>query len=112
MCFCFSEQMCLGLLFFAKHTVTGIVLEEFLMPILEEEGPHDMLFQQDGAPPHFHKDVTNFLNRKFPNGLAGADLSLDHLICLTLLTLIFSFGEVHQGCCVHATIGCSYPQLA
>jgi hypothetical protein len=56
--------------FFAEHTVTGIVhlnmMEEVLMPILEEEGPNDMLFQQDGAPSHFHKEVTDFLNRKFP----------------------------------------------
>jgi hypothetical protein len=39
---------------------------EFLTPILEEEGPDDMLFQQDGAPPHFQKEVTDFLNRKCP----------------------------------------------
>jgi hypothetical protein len=37
------------------------MLEEFLMPILDEEGPDDMLFQQDGAPPHFHKEVTRLL---------------------------------------------------
>jgi hypothetical protein len=45
------------------------------MPILQEEGPDDMLFQQDGAPPHFHKEVVDFLNRKFPekwNGRGGA----------------------------------------
>jgi hypothetical protein len=30
------------------------------MPILEEEGPDDMLFQKDGVPPHFHKEVTDF----------------------------------------------------
>jgi hypothetical protein len=33
------------------------------MPILEG-GPDDMLFQQDEAPPHFRKKVTNFSNRK------------------------------------------------
>jgi hypothetical protein len=42
------------------------MLEEFLMHILEEEGPDDVLFQQDGAHPHFHKEVTDFLNIKFP----------------------------------------------
>jgi hypothetical protein len=36
------------------------------MPILEEEGLDDMLSQQDGVPQHFHKEVTDFLNRKFP----------------------------------------------
>jgi hypothetical protein len=39
-------------------------LEEFLMPILEEVGPDDMLFQQAGVAPHFHKE--DFLNRKSP----------------------------------------------
>jgi hypothetical protein len=46
-------------------------VEEFLMPILEEEGPDDMLFQQDGVPPHFHKEVMDFLNRKFPGKWIG-----------------------------------------
>jgi hypothetical protein len=41
-------------------------VEEFVMPILEEEGPNDVLFQQDRAPPHFHREVTDFLNRMFP----------------------------------------------
>jgi hypothetical protein len=45
-----------GSLFFAYRTVSSIVnvdmLKEFLMPILEEEGPDDMLFQHGGAPPH------------------------------------------------------------
>jgi hypothetical protein len=54
--------------------VTGIVfldMEEFLMPILEQEGPDDVLFQQDGAPLHFHKEVTDFLNRKFSEKWIG-----------------------------------------
>jgi hypothetical protein len=65
-----SKQNAFWPLSFAECTVSGIVyldmLEEFLTPILEEEGPDDMLFQQDGALPHFHKEVTDFLNRKFP----------------------------------------------
>jgi hypothetical protein len=40
-------------------------VEQFLMSILEEEGPDDMLFQRDGAPPHIHQEVTDYLNRKF-----------------------------------------------
>jgi hypothetical protein len=63
-----SKQNVFGPFFFAGHTVTGIVyldmFEEFLMPILEE-GPDDTLFQQDRAPPHFHKKLMNFLNSKF-----------------------------------------------
>jgi hypothetical protein len=46
-------------------------VEEFLMIILEEEGPDDILSQQDGAPPHFHKEVADFLNRKFPEKWIG-----------------------------------------
>jgi hypothetical protein len=30
------------------------------MPILEEQGADYLLFQQDGAPPHYHKEVTDF----------------------------------------------------
>jgi hypothetical protein len=56
--------------FFAERTVTGIVyldmLGEFLMPVLEEQCSDDMLFQQEGELPHFHKEVTDVLNSKFP----------------------------------------------
>jgi hypothetical protein len=41
-------------------------VEELFMHILEEEGPDDLQFQQYGAPPQLHKQVTGFLNRKFP----------------------------------------------
>jgi hypothetical protein len=37
------------------------------MPILEEGGTDDMLFQQYGAPPRFHKEVVDFLNSKIPD---------------------------------------------
>jgi hypothetical protein len=43
-------------------------VEEFLMPILEE---NDLLFQGDGAPQHFHKEGTDFFNRKFPEKWIG-----------------------------------------
>jgi hypothetical protein len=33
-------------------------VEEFLMHILGKEAPNDILFQQDGTPPHFYKEVT------------------------------------------------------
>jgi hypothetical protein len=35
------------------------MLEEFVMAILEEESRYYMLFLQDRAPPHFHKEVTD-----------------------------------------------------
>jgi hypothetical protein len=31
------------------------------MSVLEGEGPDDTLFQQNGAPPHFHKEVADVL---------------------------------------------------
>jgi hypothetical protein len=69
--FCSSpEQRNIQAFFIAKHTVTGVVcldmLEEFLMPVLEEEGPNGMLFQQGRAPPRFDKEMMHFLNLKLP----------------------------------------------
>jgi hypothetical protein len=46
-------------------------LEEFLVPTLEEKCPDHTLFQQDGVPPHFHTEVMDFLNRKFPEKWIG-----------------------------------------
>jgi hypothetical protein len=80
------------------------MLEEFLMPILEKEGPNDMLFQQDGAPPHFHKEVMDFLNHKSPEKWIDRGGPITWPPCLPGLTpLHLFFWGVHQGCCVHAT---------
>jgi hypothetical protein len=48
-----------------------------------------VLFQQDGAPPHFHKEVTDFSKRKFPEKWIGRDRPLGHLVLLILLPSIF-----------------------
>jgi len=49
-----------------KSTVTGHsyldMLENFAVPQI----PPGFIFQQDGAPPHFHRDVTTFLDETFP----------------------------------------------
>jgi hypothetical protein len=75
-------------------------VEEFFMRILEEEGPDDMLCQQNGAPPLFSKEVTDSLIKSFQrNGLSGAGLSLGHLVHLTLLPVIFSFGGISRMLC-------------
>jgi hypothetical protein len=74
------------------------------MPILEEEDPDDMLFQQDGAPPHFHKEVTDFLNRQLPDkwfGKGGPVTWPPRSPDLAPLNLFF--WGVHQGCCVRAS---------
>ena len=41
------------------------MLENWLMPQLEEDS-QDFIFQQDGAPPHFHNDVRWYLNKHLP----------------------------------------------
>jgi len=47
-----------GPFFFAEPTVTSIsyldMLENYLMPELQEDMDTDVIFQQDGAPLHFH----------------------------------------------------------
>jgi hypothetical protein len=59
--------------------------QKFLMPLLEEEGPDDTMFQQDRAPLHCHKEVTDSLNGRFTEKwIEVAGLSLGHLLRLTL----------------------------
>ncbi|GFG35807.1 hypothetical protein Cfor_03971 [Coptotermes formosanus] len=54
-----------GPFFFAETAVTGIkyldMLQRWLMPQLQEDREY-FIFQQDGAPPHFHFDVRVHLN--------------------------------------------------
>jgi hypothetical protein len=53
--------MCSGLHFFAERTVTGIahldMLGKFVVRILEDGGPDNTLFQQDGAPSRFYREA-------------------------------------------------------
>ncbi|KAJ4431025.1 hypothetical protein ANN_19618 [Periplaneta americana] len=57
-----------------ENTVTGMsyldMLTEWLFPQLEEEG-NEFLFQQDGAPPHWHLDVRNVLNQQLAGRWIG-----------------------------------------
>lgn len=63
-----------GPFFFAERTVSGIayldMLEQWLFPQLMEDS-QDFIFQQDGAPPHWHLDVRQFLNRSLPQRWIG-----------------------------------------
>ena len=45
------------------HTSNNCIFEHF-----EEE---DFYFQQDGAPPHYHRVVTSFLDERLPNRWIG-----------------------------------------
>jgi hypothetical protein len=75
------------------------MLGEFLTPILEEKSPDDMLIQQDGTPSHFHKEVTDFLHRKFPEKWIGRGGPVNWPPRSPDLTpLDFFLLGVHQGC--------------
>ena len=61
---------------FAEGTITGNtyldMLRDFLEPQLEQDGILDsVVFQQDGAPPHFALAVRAYLNQRFPNRWIG-----------------------------------------
>jgi hypothetical protein len=58
-----------GPFFFAERTISGFIyldmLENYLIPQLQDmEG--QVIFQQDGAPPHFDTEVRQFLDTTFP----------------------------------------------
>jgi hypothetical protein len=52
---------------FAVPTVTGIsylgMLENYLVPQLQQDMDRHFIFQQDGAPPHFDRKDTSYLSR-------------------------------------------------
>jgi hypothetical protein len=41
------------------------------MPRLLEDFGQTLIFQQDGAPPHYHRSVTDFLNETIPDRWIG-----------------------------------------
>jgi hypothetical protein len=53
-----SKQKLFGPFLFAEHTVTSIMyldmLGEIPQAFFKEDGPDDILFQQEGVPPHVH----------------------------------------------------------
>jgi hypothetical protein len=84
-----SNKMYSGL-FLAECSVTVIVhldmLQEFLMHILEEEGPDDKLFHQNGNIPISTRNLcTSYIANFRRNVLAGDGVTLGHLYRLTLL---------------------------
>jgi hypothetical protein len=66
-----SRKQVYGPFSFAQTTSTGHayldMLEHFLVPQL---GVNSVLWQ-DGASPHYHRDLTRYLNQKFPRGYTG-----------------------------------------
>ena len=53
------------------HTSNNCICEHF-----EEE---DFYFQQDGTPPHYHRDVTSFLNTDYQTGGLDREVLLNTL---------------------------------
>jgi hypothetical protein len=58
--------------FFFEGTVTGaayiIMPQESIVPAVRQlYGDEDMWYQQDGAPPHYHRDVRAYLDNTFPD---------------------------------------------
>lgn len=65
-----------GPFFFGERTVTGNsyidMLQQFLQPQLQEDGILEtVVFQQDGAPPHFALIVREYLDATFPRRWIG-----------------------------------------
>lgn len=71
-----TKQKVYGPFMFRENTVTGgtylDMLEQFLEPQLQQDGIlGTVVYQQDGAPPHFALQVREYLNRTFPNRWIG-----------------------------------------
>lgn len=62
--------------FFFSGNVDGdsylAMLKDYFIPEIEDYDEYDeVFFMQDGAPPHFKKDVRQFLSQKFPERVIG-----------------------------------------
>ena len=70
-----SRRKVYGPFFFSEATVTGVsyldALQLWLFPQLEEAEPENFIWQQDGAPPHWHNSVRDWLNDVVPNRWIG-----------------------------------------
>ncbi|GFS53995.1 hypothetical protein TNCV_3762081 [Trichonephila clavipes] len=58
-------------IFFVDKTATGHVYLDMLENFAVLQVPPGFLFQKDGAVPHYHGDVTAFLNRTFQESWIG-----------------------------------------
>jgi hypothetical protein len=71
-----SETRLIGPFFFNDDTINGqkylTMLQDFFIPELRRlRLVNSILFQQDGAPPHFSREVRRFLDNIFPNRWIG-----------------------------------------
>ena len=78
-----SIEKVYGPYFFDENTFTGTtylqMLQNWLLPRLRADS-NDFILQQDGAPPHWNREVRRFLNHELPQRWIGrngpADLAL------------------------------------
>ena len=73
-----SSKRLIGPVFFEGDTVDGpkylSMLREFFIPeVRKMKKMRSIVFQQDGAPPHFAADVRRFLDKTFPGRWIGRD---------------------------------------
>ena len=71
-----SSKRLTGPFFFEGDTVDGpkylSMLQEFFIPeVRKMKKMRSIVFQQDGAPPHFAADVRRFLDKTFPGRWLG-----------------------------------------
>ena len=57
--------------FFIEATVTGHVYLDMLQNSVIDQRPPGSIFQQDGAPPHYYRQVREFLNANFSDMWIG-----------------------------------------
>jgi hypothetical protein len=69
--------------FFAESTVTGRsyldMMQEWLLPQLDDDS-HDFIYQQDGAPTHYHHLVRGYLNQHLPQRWIGCTAANDQAL--------------------------------
>ncbi|KAJ4447157.1 hypothetical protein ANN_09158 [Periplaneta americana] len=70
-----SQRKLYGPFFVIEATVTGHsyldMSEQWLVPQLRQDLDDDFIFQQDGAPPHFHNAVRAYLNTEMSDRWIG-----------------------------------------
>ena len=75
-----SQTKFYGPFFFAENTATGItylaMLQNWLLRQMSENS-EDFIFQQDGGPHHWHRDVRRFLNESLPQRWIGRVMKED-----------------------------------
>lgn len=79
-----SQNQVYGPFFFEGSTVTGQsyldMLRNWLFPSLQADS-NDFIFQQDGAPPHWHQMVRAFLNEEISHRWIGRKGGHDLAFC-------------------------------